>query len=127
MVVKSMAVLLIMIALVAGIAVSASRAGPALGTHTAVARCLAWGPTATSYLCQPMVRVLNERIDGDYLGENVGGDNINPEAKVARFLHFIAVVAEAAAQLLDNLTYGPQVDTAAALVWVDELFDTSLH
>ena len=131
---KSVTVLLIIMALVAGIAVSASRAGPAAMPSIVVERCLASGPGFTSYHCQPMNRVIDERPDADnnYLGDNiggdsVGGDSINPERKVAWALRFIAVLAEAAANYLDQLTYGAPVNAPRALTWVDELFDTSLQ
>lgn len=134
MVVKSVTVLLIMMALVAGIAVSASRASPTAGSSAVLERCLASGPGSTSYHCQPMNRVIDERPDADnsYLGDNiggdsVGGDSINPERRVAWALRFIAVLAEAAANYLDQLTYGAPVNAPHTLMWVDELFDTSLQ
>ncbi len=125
--VKSVTLLLIMVALVAGSAVSASQASPVATSSIALQRCLVTEGTVSSYLCQPISRVVDERIDGDYLGDSVGGDSVDPEKKWAQLLHFIAVAAEAAANLLDNLTYGPQVDPAGALIWVDELFDTSVQ
>lgn len=129
--VKSITVLLMMIVLVAGIAVSSSRASPVVRASAAVARCLGPGGTATSYLCQPIAGEMNERLDGDDFGDSIGadlgGDSSDPEARWAKVLHAVAVVAEAAANLLDQLTYGPQVSAPAALTGVDELFDTSVE
>lgn len=133
MVVKSVTVLVIMMALVAGIAVSASRAGPTAGPSAVLERCLVSGPGSTSYHCQPMNRVIDERPDadnndlGDFNGDDVSGDGINPERRWAQILQFVADILDVAAKALDALTYGAPVDRPSTLTWVDELFDTSLQ
>jgi hypothetical protein len=134
MVVKSVTVLLILMALVAGVAVSASRAGPTAGPSAVLERCLSTGPGSTSYHCQPMRGALDERLDADnhYLGDNIGGDSVgmyssDPEKRWADLLQFVADILDAAAKALDALTYGAPVDRPSTLTWVDELFDTSLQ
>lgn len=132
--VKTVTVLLIMIALVVGVAVSGSRASPVARPSAVMYRCLVSPEGGTSSLCQPITRAisagLERELENDYFANDVGGDtfgadNSDPEARWAFVVRAIAVLAEALADWMDQRTYGIEASQPATLAWVDELFDAS--
>lgn len=133
---KTVTVLLIMIALVVGVAVSGSRASPVARPSAVMYRCLVSPEGGTSSLCQPITRAISAGLDvdheveNDYFANDVGGDtfgadNSDPEARWALVVRAIAVLAEALADWMDQRTYGMEASQPATLAWVDELFDAS--
>lgn len=133
---KTVTVLVIMIALVVGVAVSGSRASPVAQPSAVLYRCLISPEGGTSSLCQPITRAINVGVDreleneafandvgGDFAND-AGGDNSDPEARWALVVRAIAVIAEALADWMDQRTYGIDAGQPATLAWVDELFDT---
>lgn len=125
---KSIAVLLMVLVLVAGVAVNGSRAQPLLSKSVAFDQCDG-GSRLDPKRCLP---VLEHASDSDAVslgaGGDVGGDGIDPERKVGSgWVVFVLYLAEKAAEYFQNNQYFPGSEIVDSSTFASDVVFDPVH